>query len=235
MKYVLIITVFAVIAIAIGFVELYTQIGRYQAYWNRRNQQSPLKDELLYVALGDSTAQGIGARKPQEGYVGLIGKELEKVSSRPVRTLNFSKTGARVSDVLERQLSLLEKAKPPEDAVITIEIGANDMGSFEADKFENEMDKLMARLPKQTIISDIPYFGSGIFRAREANVKKANEIMRKLAKRHGFQIADLHERTKKNNGLRTFAIDWFHPSSYGYKTNWAPAFLEKIPRENDQI
>ena len=208
--------------------ELYSQVGRYQTYWNRRNQQPANKGELVYVALGDSTAQGIGASKPQNGYVGLIAKELEKRFDQPVRTLNFSKTRAKLSDALERQLPLLEKCNIPGDAIVTVEIGANDMGSFNAAEFEAQMDELMRRLPRQTIISDMPYFGGGRFKHLETNVQQANLIVHRLAKKHNFRTANLHEYTSKDNWLRDYAVDRFHPSNYNYKTAWAPAFLEQI-------
>jgi lysophospholipase L1-like esterase len=214
--------------------ELYSQVGRYQAYWNRQNEQPPIKNELVYVALGDSTAQGIGASKPQKGYVGLVAAELAKQSGRPVRTMNFSKSGAKLSDALERQVPLLQKCNIPSDAIITIEIGANDMGNFNAAHFESQMDELMGKLPARTAISDIPYFGGSRNKKLEPNVADANVIMERLAKKHGFELVALHERMKNNSSLKTLALDGFHPSSYAYKSNWATAFLDHISSEKNR-
>lgn len=228
MKYLLIFIGVVIFVFVIRLGELYTQPGRYAAYWQRRNQQPAQPNEILYIALGDSTAQGIGANKPQNGYVGLVARAIEKNKNQPVKILNFSKTGAKIDDALNRQLAKLGSYNITKETIITIEIGANDMNNFEPKKFEKQMDELMSRLPKQTIISDIPYFGGGLNRGSQPNVEQANKIMYRLAEKYGFELASVHERTKNDTSLRTFAADWFHPSTYGYKTNWAPAFLERL-------
>lgn len=222
----LIAIIFLVFAVRIG--ELYTQVGRYQAYWNRLNQLPLKSDEILYIALGDSTAQGIGANKPQNSYVGYIARDLQKQTDRPVHIINYSKSGAKIDDVLSRQLAKLKKYNIDSQTTVTIEIGANDMADFEPEKFEREMGELMSRLPKQTIISDIPYFGGGLNKSSEANAVEANKIMYRLAEKYNFKLASMHEATKNNSSLRTFAADWFHPSTYAYKNIWAPTFLERI-------
>ncbi len=63
---------------------------------------------LLYVALGDSAAQGIGASGPDRGYVSLIAQRLRVASKQPVEVVNLSRSGARISDVLSRQIPALE-------------------------------------------------------------------------------------------------------------------------------
>ncbi len=228
MKIVLGVAVVFVIIIVLAGLELWSQIGRYQAYWNRQNVQPAQKGELLYVALGDSTAQGIGASQPHKGYVGLIAKDLASKHDKQVRTVNLSKTGATLSDVLQRQLPLMKQQPVDDTTVVTIEIGANDMLSFDAQKFETEMDQLMAQLPPQTVISDIPYFGGSRLRRLEPNARQANVIMYRLAATHGFKLAALHEAIKSKNTWRDYAIDRFHPSNYNYRTQWTPAFLERL-------
>lgn len=228
MKYLFAIIAAVLIVVVVRLGELQTQPGRYQNYWDRRNHQSAKPNEILYIALGDSTAQGIGAGKPENGYLGIIADNLKQKNNRPVRLVNLSKSGAKIDHVLNVQLPKLKALDVDKETVITVEIGANDMKSFDAGKFENEMDSLMSQLPKQTIISDIPYFGGSIFRKLEPTVIQANEIMAKLAKTHGFELASLHDKIKNNSGPKTLAADWFHPSNYGYRTNWAPAFLERL-------
>lgn len=109
-----------------------------------------------------------------------------------------------------------------------MEIGANDMINFDPAKFESEMDELMQALPNQALISDIPYFGESRFKSKEANVLVANEIMYRLAKKNGYELVPLHEQMKRNGGIKTFAVDWFHPSNVAYRENWAPVFLQRI-------
>jgi len=228
MKYLLIFIGVIIFVFVVRLGELQTQPGRYQNYWDRRNQLPARNNQILYIALGDSTAQGIGANKPDNGYPGLIADKLEAEYGKPVRLINLSKSGAKIDHALEVQLPKLKDHEINKSTILTIEIGANDMKSFEPGKFESEMDSLMSQLPKQTTISDIPYFGGGLFRNLEPNVEKANKIMYKLAEKHGFKLASLHDKIKANSGPRTFAADYFHPSTYGYKTNWAPVFIETL-------
>ena len=228
MKIILGIILLIVTIYVVALIELWTQVGRYQAYWQRQNMQAPYDNELLYVALGDSTAQGIGASQPEKGYVGLIAEDLQKRSSQSVRTLNFSKVGANLSDALDRQIPLLEKTKILPSTVITIEIGANDVREFDSERFKLQMDELMGKLPSQTTISDIPYFGGGLHRRLEPNVKQANLIIRQLAKKHNLKVANLHQYTSDDDWRQDYAADRFHPSNYNYRTAWAPAFLEQL-------
>lgn len=212
----------------ISLAELFTQISRYKNHWDKINRAPSQSNEIIYIALGDSTAQGIGASSPSKGYVGLIAEHLRVTGDRPVRVINLSKSGAKVKDVLDTQLPALEKTGLADKAVITIEIGANDMAKFDKPEFEAQTDELLGRLPSQTLISDIPYFGGSRRKSLEANVLQANEIMYRLAKKHGIELVPLHERMKRNSSLKTLAVDGFHPSNTAYRENWARAFLMRL-------
>lgn len=212
------------ILLILSLVELWTQLSRYQNYWSDNNSNS--SGEMTYVALGDSAAQGVGASRPEKGYVGIISKELSK--NRSVKTVNLSKSGAKIGDVLSTQLPALEKLDLNSSSIVTIEIGANDIPNFNPLEFEIQMDELMEKLPEQAVLSDIPYFGGSRLRSMQPNVEKANEIMYKMADKHGRQLVPLHDKIKHNDSLRNYAIDYFHPSNYSYRKNWAPVFLDKI-------
>ena len=63
----------------------------------------------LWVVLGDSTAQGVGASSPLNGYVGQVMSALAAKSSRPWRVLNLSRSGAQTWQVIDQQLPVLEE------------------------------------------------------------------------------------------------------------------------------
>lgn len=214
-----------VILFLLSLFSLWTELARYQDYWTRQNNEPAKSDQIQYVALGDSTAQAIGASHPSKGYVGIISKELAQKYNKPVQTINLSKSGAKVADVLNTQLPELERRGVTDKTIVTIEIGANDMIIFDAGQFEREMDEVMGRLPPQTIMSDLPYFGDSRFKGKESNVEAANTIMYKLADKHNLKLVPLHEKMKQNGGLKTLAPDFFHPSNTAYKENWAPVFM----------
>lgn len=226
----IIFTVICLLAIfgALFVGELWTQIFRYRAYWNKVSYQPVPSGNLVYAALGDSAAQGVGATKPEKGYVGLVAKDLGKSSGKKVSIINLSKSGANVADVLDKQLPQLYDFGPKSDWVITLDIGANDMTDYKEQKFTSQMDQLMSHLPKQTLIADIPSFRGSRLAKHEPSVEAANAVMRKLAQKHGFVLVPLHDRIAANNGWRTYAADWFHPSNYAYRNNWAPVFIDRL-------
>lgn len=226
------------IALGIGFALLLLAgflmaraVDGYAIAWKSENAEPHRPGAMLYVALGDSAAQGLGAITQHNGYVGLIQAELKK-DGRDVQVINLSKSGAKIQDVLTDQLPELATLQPD---VITIEIGANDIADYDAARFETEMDALMTQLPKTTLISDLPYFGG---RTRlpffgggtpERLVVEANQIMERLASKHGFDLVELHAETQaRNNYPWSYAVDYFHPNDLGYRA-WADAFIKRLP------
>lgn len=224
----IIILVLIILLLRVG--ELYTQLSRYQRYWDRVNDQPIDKTELVYVAFGDSAAQGVGATRPEKGYVGLIANELSARTDNKVQIINLSKSGARIRDVLDTQLPRYQELDLGPKQIITIEVGANDIVNFDAKKFEADMDELMTKLPPHAVMSDLPSFKGSRLAKLEPKVVEANQIMDKLATKHGRQLARLHQRVEQNKGWRTFSADIFHPSNYGYKVNWLPAFMEQLDK-----
>lgn len=198
--------------------------------WKSENALPRRSGSLLYVALGDSAAQGVGATTQHRGYVGLIRAALAR-RGRDVQVINLSKSGAKIGDVLRDQLPAMNALQPD---IITIEIGANDISDFDPKRFETEMDSLMSLLPKHTIISDLPFFGGRTQLPLlgggepERRVKRANQIMQRLAAKHDIELAELHAQTAARNRYPwTYAIDYFHPNDLGYQA-WADAFLKKL-------
>jgi lysophospholipase L1-like esterase len=207
---------------------LYRQITPLHTYWQKQNTET-VADALVYVALGDSAAQGLGASSPAKSYVGLIAEALAKQQNRPVKIVNLSKSGAKIKDVLDTQLPQFKQLALPDDAAITIEIGANDMGSFDQAAFSSQFDQLLAALPKQTVVANMPYFGGGIFRSRERNVQTINPVIERLTKSAGLRQANLYQATKDNDSWRTYAADGFHPNNRGYE-GWYRAFWNELSR-----
>ena len=183
--------------------------------------------ELLYVAVGDSAAQGVGASRPGRSYVGLIAEHLRRRTGRSVRVVNLSLSGARLREALAIQLPALGRLNPD---VLTVAIGANDIASFDRGRFERELGELYAALPAGAIVADLPSFYLG---AAETKALVANAIVRRLAREHGFEVAPLHAATRGQGAARyalnQVAADFFHPNDRGYRV-WASAFLPLLDR-----
>lgn len=130
-------------------------VERSRAYWSEPQGEA---GGLLYVALGDSAAQGVGASSPDKGYVGLIADRLRTSTGRPVQVVNLSVSGARVADVVATQLPQLADLEPD---LVTVAIGGNDIREYDQDGFTADVDQLVANLPPGTYVADVPYFMHG--------------------------------------------------------------------------
>jgi acyl-CoA thioesterase-1 len=191
-------------------------------------EQRTLAGELLYVAIGDSAAQGIGASRPGRSYVGLIAARIRETTGSTVRVVNLSISGGRVREALAKQLPALLKLEPD---VVTVAIGANDIGrDFDPERFADELDELYSAVPSHTIVADVPSFYIG---RKQRQVRVANGILRKIAARHGLVVAPLHARTAAQGApwyvVNQVAADFFHPNDRGYRV-WASAFYPQVAR-----
>lgn len=183
--------------------------------------------DLLYVAVGDSAAQGVGASRPGHSYVGLLANHIRAKTGRSVRVMNLSVSGARLRDAIAVQIPALRDLKPD---ILTVSVGANDMASFDPERFESELGELYDALPQGTIVADLPSFFLGPV---ERNARAANAIVRTLSALHGFEVAPLHATTRRQGAawyaLNRVSADFFHPNDRGYKV-WAAAFLPVVDR-----
>jgi len=194
-------------------------------YWRDLNKKT---GDLLYVAIGDSAAQGVGASVPGRSYVGLLAERARTATGRTVRVINLSQSGGRVTEALTRQVAHLAGLAPD---IVTVAIGANDIGpSFDPGRFEREIDELYRQLPRHAIVADVPAF---YFGWRERQVRVASQIIHRVASTYGLDVAPLHSATKRQSAPRYFlnqvAADLFHPNDRGYAV-WASAFFPHFDR-----
>ncbi|MEP6479940.1 MAG: SGNH/GDSL hydrolase family protein [Rhodoglobus sp.] len=207
---------------AMGRVRMADAIPVHSKFWREERKKA---GDLLYVAIGDSAAQGIGASLPNRGYVGILARHIQQETGRTVRVVNLSVSGGRLREVIADQLPALAKLQPD---ILTVAIGANDIAGFDAKRFEREAKIVIAALPGHAIVADVPafYFGQA-----ERDARAAGAIVRRLAEQAGLTLAPLYAATRKQTGaktaLRDVAADFFHPNDRGYRV-WASAFLPAI-------
>lgn len=182
------------------------------------------KGDLLYVAIGDSAAQGIGASAPNRGYVGILADHIRLATGKTVRVLNLSVSGATVELAVRDQLPRSVKLQPD---FVTVAIGANDIAQWDRVRFEAGIREVFAALPAHALVADLPCFH---LPHNERKIAVANRIVRDVAAEHGLTVVPLHATTKRE-GLRSVlsqvANDMFHPNDRGYRI-WAEAFLPEL-------
>jgi len=200
----------------------------HSAWWRARAKE---QGELLFVALGDSSAQGIGATSPDGGYVGILLRRIAERSGRRVRTVNLSVSGSTTMDAVGYQLPRLEKMRPD---IVTLAIGVNDVVAWNERAFAAGIAQILEALPPGAIVAELPYF---YLPRSERRVAVANRLIRRIADANGLRVAPLHSVTKRAGvlGLFTlFADDRFHPNNAGYEL-WASAFAPLIDERVDEL
>ena len=233
----------AVAVVAVTLLLWVRWLSRRRVYWFERltnaipvnsdwwKEQRAKSGELLYVAIGDSAAQGIGASRPGRSYVGFVAAHIRSISSQEVRVVNLGISGATVGIAIAKELPALAKLDPD---IVTVSIGANDMPTFEPSRFAAQLEELFAALPSHAIVADLPTF---YFLPAEKKVRIANQLLRDAAARHALTVVPLHEAMRKQGlwGVTTqFAGDLFHPNDRGYRV-WASAFLAAVDKRLTSI
>ncbi|MFL6241942.1 MAG: SGNH/GDSL hydrolase family protein [Acidimicrobiia bacterium] len=190
----------------------------YRQYWEESNERALQADGPLWVAVGDSTAQGIGASSPDCGYVGQLLVRLRDAQRRPWRVVNLSVTGARVADVVRDQVPRINELGEPE--LVTCAAGANDVIRFGFRRVAEALRELIRALPPNAVLETIP---QGLLPGR---TRELNQIIRSDAPAAGLRIADAWAHTGPP-WQGKYAADDFHPNDTGYG-EWCAAFAEAI-------
>jgi lysophospholipase L1-like esterase len=211
-----------------GAAERRAMVARYAREWAQANEVALQAEGPLWVALGDSTAQGVGASAFDRGYVGQLLERLRAVDDARWRVVNVSASGARLRDVLDRQLSALRDLalgdlalgdlKPAD--LVTCAAGANDLLRTRWSQLAPQLNTLLGQLPTAAVVATLP---AGL---REHKAARANALIRADAPAHGLRLADVHATTGPPWAGK-YWIDHFHPSDAGYR-DWAEAFARAI-------
>jgi len=207
--------------LAIGAADLNETLPVHSLWWRNHAKE---RGELLYVAVGDSAAQGIGASLPNNSYVGLLADHVRARTGRTVRVVNLSVSGATVDLAVRDQLPRFETLSPD---LVTVAIGANDIAQWDAELFEAGIRRVFGALPSHALVAELPCFH---LPSAERKVAVANGIVHTIAAELGLTVVPLHAATKRP-GLRSVAThvakDLFHPNDLGYRV-WADAFLPSL-------
>ena len=182
---------------------------------------------VVYVALGDSTGVGVGARKGG-GYVARIFHRIERVREGS-RLVNLCASGATTADVLRAQIGRVERERP---TLVTLGIGINDAQRLTPDEYARGLEEIVTRLGSETdarvVVTNIPDISSAPVipdaMRQEAHqlILVFNEFIEKLAERHNLLLVDVYEQSREIVPAHPefFSEDGFHPSEEGYEY-WA--------------
>lgn len=194
------------------------------------------KGPIIYVALGDSTGAGVGARKG--GYVARLFKRIEE--RRPDSKLsNLCVSGATTADVLRGQLERGVAAGPD---LVTLGIGINDIGhGLTLEQFSKNYEQILSTLREKThaqiVVTNIPDISSapripGPMRSEyQQQIIQFGRRLEEIAVRHGVTVFDIYAVTTKELASHPeyFSSDGFHPSDAGYEM-WAQSMWPTLAK-----
>lgn len=194
---------------------------------------------LVYVALGDSTVEGIGATSAGAHYVARLDERLRAVYPQ-ARTTNLGVAGATSADVVAGQL---EPALALAPHLVTLSIGPNDItGRVSVREYERHLETIFTRLQKETgavvvvnLLPDLavtPRFRNDPARETVGRLSiEFNEALARAARAHGTEVVDLYGPSRAEVMARPelVASDGYHPSDLGY-ARWAELLWAGIER-----
>lgn len=219
----------------------------YARFWERSNlavieklartREAGMPDPLIYVALGDSAAQGLGATSVVDGYVPRLAAALKDMTGREIALINLSVSGAVIPSVLTHQLMSLrgierENALTPD--IVTCDIGGNDVSyGLDSPTISEFVQALTSALPTGTYLADVPSFGPTPHGRR---AREISELIRIYADRYGHRHVPLEDFTSGlplSSYLFSYhATDFFHPNTRAYQ-HWAQLWVDEIAPDLD--
>lgn len=202
--------------------------GRSEEAGETMTDEGKTKGPVVYVALGDSTGVGVGARKGG-GYPQRLLERIERV--RPgSRLINLCVSGATTADLLRAQVGRVGEARP---TLVTLSIGINDVSrQVSPEQFARNYEEIITRLRAQTdapvVVSNLPDVSHApsvpVFFRDEARrrIELFNARIGEVASRHRLAVVDTYSKSSAliPKHPEFFSQDGFHPSEEGYEF-WA--------------
>lgn len=188
-----------------GVAEVQRDVTPFGEAWQRDNVPALGETGPLWVALGDSLTQGVGAPAHDRGWVGQLRDRL-RAGGTPVRVVNLGVSGAKTVDVLERQLPVLETL---DAELVTVMIGSNDlMRPRNRRQLVDRFTRMLHRLPPGAVVTTLP---------NPSRVAAAvNTTIGRIAADRGLVVAELRD-PRLGSWRGRLAADHFHPNERGYR------------------
>lgn len=191
--------------------------------------------KFVYVAMGDSTVEGIGTSSSDKTVPSIIHKSLLQ-THKNAKVYNLGIGGSKTKDVIKKQL---DKAIALDPNLVTLSIGANDVMYGKAlFVFKKELkfllNELRMRTNAQIVINNIPDFSGAISIPNplrfihSLRAKSFNKAIQEICEELGIIHVDIYSQTKLLSKYEEFiSSDRLHPSDRGYDL-WASIIIARL-------
>ncbi len=189
-----------------GVAAIDSQVDEYHQLWDTANEIARSQDGPLWVALGDSSSQGVGASAWENGWTNQMLTRLREQTGESWRLVNLSMSGGRFLDVADRQIPVLNTMlETPQ--LVTCVIGSNDlMWRVGSRGVTSDATRAIDRLPDGAFVSKLN--GPG------PRPKLLNTIFEHGASTKNLQLFNIWNWP---SGRGALASDRVHPSDVGYQ------------------
>jgi len=188
-----------------------------------------------YVALGDSSTEGLDDPDGRGGYRGWANRLAERLADAQGNLLyaNLAVRGRRTRQVRDEQLPRALAMRPD---LVTVFCGTNDVVArrFDADAVAADLDAMLATLSRAgaTLLTfTMPDLAAVMPMARRAAPRLAalNATIRELAARHGARCVDFEAHPVAADP-RLWSDDRLHANAAGHaRIAWALAHALGLP------
>ena len=191
---------------------------------------------MVYVALGDSTGSGVGAR--EGGYVVRLFNRLVKRLPE-TRLTNLCVSGATTADVVRGQLQRGVALNPD---LVTLGVGINDIGhGLTLEQFSKNYEEILSTLREKTRaqivvanipdVSGAPRIPNALRKQYQQEIRRFSQRLEEIASRQGVTMFDIYSITHEQLASHPeyFSADGFHPSDEGYEL-WATQMWPTMAR-----
>ncbi len=207
----------------------------------RHSQVRGLLDDcrapVHYVALGDSTVEGVGASAPDLNYVSRLHARL-RARYPNARVTNLGVGGATSADVMTAQLDHAITLRPD---IVTLSIGPNDITrDIPVARYEQNLEDILGRLRRETaaliVVNLLPDLAvtPRFAKSPQADLVRRqtvqfNEALARKGRDHGVALVDLYLPSREEVPRQPMLLwrDGYHPSDAGY-ARWAELMWEGI-------
>ncbi len=194
------------------------------------------KERFVYVAIGDSSVEGVGASHHTKSYPSLIFEKI-KLTYPKGEYHNLGKSGDRIEHVVKKQLPQVLELKPN---LVTVSIGVNDIrGRVKLSDFEKDLMYLVSTLQNKTdakiIINNIPDFSAlptlpiYIRIASKILIHRFNRSIEKISDNLNITLVDIFKVSRYfcKQWKKFISNDGLHPSDAGYAL-WAETIIANL-------